>query len=165
MSWSSLFHRDRQDKAPYCVSADKPTRNAFRKFMVDYPNKYDYSRAKVPGPLTQEMEAKKLEKKRAQKVQRKQREQAQREERQRWEQEQEEKQRFAALSDREKRALAAERRLAAQLQDASTTLANISRCWHCGESLLGRIPFHYLDFSFCSTACLQTHRRAQAGHT
>ncbi|KAM6421215.1 tRNA endonuclease ANKZF1 [Rhynochetos jubatus] len=155
--------RDRQDRTPYCVSADKPTRNAFRKFMVDHPDKYDYSHAKVPGPLTQEMEAKKLEKKRAQKAQRKQREQAQREERQRWEREQEEKQRFAALSDREKRALAAERRL--QLQDADTALANISRCWHCGESLLGRIPFHYLDFSFCSTACLQAHRRARAGHT
>ncbi|NXI90862.1 ANKZ1 protein, partial [Psophia crepitans] len=149
---------DRQERMPYCVSADKPTRNAFRKFMVDHPDKYDYSRAKVPGPLTQEMEAKKLEKKRAQKAQRKQREQAQREERQRWEQEQGEKQRFAALSDREKRALAAERRLAAQLQDTGTTLGNVSRCWHCGESLLGRIPFHYLDFSFCSTACLQTHR-------
>ncbi|NXK96379.1 ANKZ1 protein, partial [Formicarius rufipectus] len=150
--------RDGQEKTPYCVSADRLTRNAFRKFMVDHPDKYDYSRAKVPGPLTQEMEAKKLEKKRAQKAQRKQREQAQREERQRWEQEQEEKQRFAALSDREKRALAAERRLAVQLQDTSTTPANISRCWQCGESLLGRIPFHYLDFSFCSTACLQTHR-------
>ncbi|NXM70124.1 ANKZ1 protein, partial [Serilophus lunatus] len=150
--------RDRQERTPYCVSADRLTRNVFRKFMVDHPDKYDYSRAKVPGPLTQEMEAKKLEKKRAQKAQRKQQEQAQREERQRWEQEQEEKQRFAALSDREKRALAAERRLAAQLQDTGTTLANISRCWHCGESLLGRIPFHYLDFSFCSTACLQTHR-------
>ncbi|NXE78587.1 ANKZ1 protein, partial [Cochlearius cochlearius] len=150
--------RDRQERTPYCVSADKLTRNAFRKFMVDHPDKYDYSRAKVPGPLTQEMEAKKLEKKRAQKAQRKQREQAQREERQRWEQEQGEKQRFAALSDSEKRALAAERRLAAQLQDTGTTLANISRCWHCGESLVGRIPFHYLDFSFCSTACLQTHR-------
>ncbi|NXA68151.1 ANKZ1 protein, partial [Mohoua ochrocephala] len=150
--------RDRQERTPYCISADRPTRNAFRKFMVDHPDKYDYSRAKVPGPLTQEMEAKKLEKKRAQKAQRKQREQAQREERQRWEQEQEEKQRFAALSDREKRALAAERRLAAQLQDSGTTLSNISRCWCCGESLLGRIPFHYLDFSFCSTACLQTHR-------
>ncbi|NWR55542.1 ANKZ1 protein, partial [Bucorvus abyssinicus] len=151
--------RDRQDRTPYCISADKLTRNAFRKFMVDHPDKYDYSRAKVPGPLTQEMEAKKLEKKRAQKAQRKQREQAQREERQRWEQEQREKQQFAALSDREKQALAAERRLAAQLQDTTTTtLANISRCWHCGESLLGRVPFHYLDFSFCSTACLQTHR-------
>ncbi|KFZ55146.1 Ankyrin repeat and zinc finger domain-containing protein 1, partial [Antrostomus carolinensis] len=148
VSWSSLSHRDGQERTPYCVSADKLTRNAFRKFMVDHPDKYDYSRAKVPGPLTQEMEAKKLEKKRAQKAQRKQREQAQREERQRWEQEQGEKQRFAALSDREKRALAAERRLAAQLKDSSTTLDNISRCWHCGESLLGRIPFHYLDFSF-----------------
>ncbi|KAI1237247.1 hypothetical protein IHE44_0014505 [Lamprotornis superbus] len=157
--------RDRQERTPYCVSADRLTRNAFRKFMVDHPDKYDYSRAKVPGPLTQEMEAKKLEKKRAQKAQRKQREQAQREEQQRLEQEQEKKQWFAALSDREKRALAAERRLAAQLQDTGTTLTSISCCWHCGESLLGRIPFHYLDFSFCSTACLQTHRRAQAGRT
>nr|XP_047935609.1 ankyrin repeat and zinc finger domain-containing protein 1 isoform X3 [Anser cygnoides] len=157
--------RDRQERTPYCVSADKPTRNTFRKFMVDHPDKYDYSRAKVPGPLTLEMEAKKQEKKRAQKAQRKQREQAQREERQRWEQEEGEKQRFAALSDREKRALAAERRLAEQKQDGGTTISNISRCWHCGESLLGRIPFHYLDFSFCSTACLQTHRRARAGPT
>ncbi|XP_061226228.1 tRNA endonuclease ANKZF1 isoform X2 [Neopsephotus bourkii] len=118
--------RDDQERTPYCVSADRLTRNTFRKFMVDHPDKYDYSRAKVPGPLTQEMEAKKLEKKRAQKAQRKQREQAQREERQRQEQEQAEKQRFAALSDREKRALAAERRLAVQLQDTGTTLANIS---------------------------------------
>ncbi|OXB69218.1 hypothetical protein ASZ78_011338 [Callipepla squamata] len=157
--------RDKQERTPYCISADKPTRNAFRKFMVDHPDKYDYSRAKVPGPLTVEMEARKLEKKRAQKAQRKQREQAQREEQQRVEQEKEEKQRFAALSNREKRALAAERRLAEQMKNGSTALSNISRCWYCGESLLGRIPFHYLDFSFCSTACLQTHRRAQASHT
>ncbi|XP_061860441.1 tRNA endonuclease ANKZF1 isoform X2 [Colius striatus] len=122
--------RDRQDRTPYCVCADRPTRNAFRKFMVDHPDKYDYGRAKVPGPLTQEMEARKLEKKRAQKAQRKQREQAQREERQRWEREQAERQRFAALSDREKRALAAERRLAAQQQDThGTALANIRGTW------------------------------------
>ncbi|XP_066046216.1 tRNA endonuclease ANKZF1-like isoform X4 [Chamaea fasciata] len=121
--------RDREERTPYCVSADRLTRNAFRKFMVDHPDKYDYNRAKVPGPLTEEMEAKKLEKKRAQKAQRKQREQAQREEQRRWEQEQENKQQFAALSDREKRALAAERRLAAQLQDTGTTLANIRDTW------------------------------------
>lgn len=53
---------------------------------------------------------------------------------------------------------------ASPLLKASSALS-CSRCWQCGESLLGRIPFHYLDFSFCSTACLQTHRRAQAGHT
>ncbi|XP_030908955.2 tRNA endonuclease ANKZF1 isoform X4 [Melopsittacus undulatus] len=101
-----LVFRDDQERTPYCVSADKLTRNTFRKFMVDHPEKYDYNRAKVPGPLTQEMEAKRLEKKRAQKAQRKQREQAQREEQQRREQEQAEKQRFAALSDREKPLLA-----------------------------------------------------------
>ncbi|XP_043380876.1 ankyrin repeat and zinc finger domain-containing protein 1 isoform X1 [Chelonia mydas] len=146
--------RDWQERPPYCVSADKSTRNVFRRFMVDHPAKYDYRRAKVPGPLTAEMEAGRLEKQRAQKAQRKQRAQ-----------EQEEKRRFAALPDREKRALAAERRLAAQLPDTGAALANTRRCWQCGESLLGRIPFHYLDFSFCSTGCLQAHRRGRAGPT
>ncbi|CAM2100733.1 unnamed protein product [Caretta caretta] len=146
--------RDWQERPPYCVSADKSTRNVFRRFMVDHPAKYDYRRAKVPGPLTAEMEAGRLEKQRAQKAQRKQ-----------WAQEQEEKRRFAALPDREKRALAAERRLAAQLSDTGAALANTRRCWQCGESLLGRIPFHYLDFSFCSTGCLQAHRRGRAGPT
>ena len=47
VSWSSLSRRDGQERTPYCVSADKLTRNAFRKFMVDHPDKYDYSRAKV----------------------------------------------------------------------------------------------------------------------
>ncbi|XP_043380878.1 ankyrin repeat and zinc finger domain-containing protein 1 isoform X2 [Chelonia mydas] len=83
--------RDWQERPPYCVSADKSTRNVFRRFMVDHPAKYDYRRAKVPGPLTAEMEAGRLEKQRAQKAQRKQRAQ-----------EQEEKRRFAALPDREK---------------------------------------------------------------
>ncbi|CAM4629157.1 tRNA endonuclease ANKZF1 isoform X1 [Caretta caretta] len=146
--------RDWQERPPYCVSADKSTRNVFRRFMVDHPAKYDYRRAKVPGPLTAEMEAGRLEKQRAQKAQRKQ-----------WAQEQEEKRRFEALPDREKRALAAERRLAAQLSDTGAALANTRRCWQCGESLLGRIPFHYLDFSFCSTGCLQAHRRGRAGPT
>ncbi|XP_039350743.1 ankyrin repeat and zinc finger domain-containing protein 1 isoform X1 [Mauremys reevesii] len=155
--------RDWQERPPYCVSADKSTRNVFRKFMVDHPAKYDYGRAKVPGPLTAEMEARQLEKQRAQKAQRKQRAQELRGQQQRLAQEQEEKRRFAALPDREKRALAAERRLAAQLPDTGAALANTRRCWQCGESLLGRIPFHYLDFSFCSTACLQTHRRGRAG--
>uniref|UniRef100_A0A8C8VN75 Vms1-associating treble clef domain-containing protein n=1 Tax=Pelusios castaneus TaxID=367368 RepID=A0A8C8VN75_9SAUR len=120
--------------------------------MADHPAQYDYRQAKVPEPLTPEMEAQRREKQRAQRAQRKQ--QAQ---------EQEEKRRFAALSDREKRALAAERRLAGQLLDTGAALTNPRRCWQCGESLLGQIPFCYLDFSFCSTGCLQTHRRGRPG--
>ncbi|KAJ6665535.1 hypothetical protein lerEdw1_003376 [Lerista edwardsae] len=172
--------RDRQEQPPYCVSADRQTRSEFRRFMGEQPEKYNYVRAQVsgnkvldafyiyscnpqiPGPLTAEMEARQAERRRAQKAQRKQREKEGREAQQLLEQEEDEKRRFALLSDREKRALTAERRLAAQLKDSNTTLTNTRRCWLCGESLLGRIPFHYLDFSFCSTSCLQAHRQKKA---
>uniref|UniRef100_A0A8D0HF64 Vms1-associating treble clef domain-containing protein n=1 Tax=Sphenodon punctatus TaxID=8508 RepID=A0A8D0HF64_SPHPU len=130
--------------------------------MGEQPDRYDYAGAQVPGPLTAEMAARQLERRRAQKAQRKQREKEEREEKQQQAQEQEEKRHFAALSEREKRALAAEKRLAAQLLDSGGTLTNTRRCWLCGETLLGRIPFHYLDFSFCSTRCLQAHRRGRA---
>ncbi|XP_072541431.1 tRNA endonuclease ANKZF1 isoform X2 [Salminus brasiliensis] len=151
--------RDRSGQTPYAV-AEKDTRNMFRKFMAENPNRYDYAKAQVPGPLTAEIESKKAEKKKAQRAARKQREREQREERRRGEEEEEEKRRFLCLSDREKRALAAERRLAEQVATAGITLTNSKRCWQCGESLLGKIPFQYLDFSFCSARCVQNHRRA-----
>nr|XP_020647690.1 ankyrin repeat and zinc finger domain-containing protein 1 [Pogona vitticeps]XP_020647692.1 ankyrin repeat and zinc finger domain-containing protein 1 [Pogona vitticeps] len=154
--------RDRQEQPPYCVSASKQTRAEFRRFMAEQPEKYDYVRAQVPGPLTTEMEARQAERRRAHKAQRKQREKEEREALRLLEQEEKEKQHFALLSDREKRALAAEQRLASQLKDCSASLMNIRRCWLCGKSLLGCVPFHYLDFSFCSTACLQAHRKGRA---
>ncbi|XP_026563665.1 ankyrin repeat and zinc finger domain-containing protein 1 [Pseudonaja textilis] len=153
--------RDRKEQPPYCVSTNKQTRNEFRRFMGEQPERYDYTRAQVPGPLTAEMEARQAERRRAQKALRKQREREDREAQLLLEQEQEEKKRFALLSDREKRALMAERRFASQLKDSGASLTNTRRCWFCGESLLGCIPFHYLDFSFCSTNCLQAHRRGK----
>lgn len=131
--------------------------------MEKNPDAYDYSKAQVPGPLTPEMEARQALRKREQKAARRQREEQQRKQREQEKREQEEQQRFAALSDREKRALAAERRLAAQLGAPAplvpdSAIINARRCWSCGTSLQGLIPFHYLDFSFCSTRCLQDHR-------
>ncbi|KAL7991863.1 hypothetical protein Chor_016119 [Crotalus horridus] len=153
--------RDRKEQPPYCVSTNKQTRNEFRRFMGEQPERYDYTQAQVPGPLTVEMEARQAERRRAQKALRKQREREEREAQLLFEQEQEEKRRFALLSDCEKRALMAERRFASQLKDSGASLTNTRRCWFCGESLLGCIPFHYLDFSFCSTNCLQAHRRGK----
>ncbi|KAK3568979.1 hypothetical protein QTP86_021377 [Hemibagrus guttatus] len=153
--------RDRKGQTPYVVAPDKECRNMYRKFMAEHPEKYDYAKAQVPGPLTAEIESKKVEKKKAQKAAKKQREKEQREEKRREEEEQEEKRRFLALSDREKRALAAERRLAEQVATTGGTLTNIRRCWQCGESLLGKVPFEYLNFCFCSTQCVQTHRKKQ----
>ncbi|KAM3915946.1 tRNA endonuclease ANKZF1 [Leptodactylus fuscus] len=154
--------RDSSAQTPYSVSADKRTRNSFRKYQEENPDKYDYSKSQIPGPISEEVEARKAEKKRIQRAQRKQKEKEDKEERLRREAEEAEKKRFAALSDREKRAIAAERRLAAQINLTNETAGTIRRCWQCGESLLGKIPFEYLEFSFCTTRCLQEHRRSQA---
>ncbi|XP_020787567.2 ankyrin repeat and zinc finger domain-containing protein 1 [Boleophthalmus pectinirostris] len=154
--------RDKKGQTPYNVAPEKDTRNVFRKYMGENPDKYDYSKAQIPGPLTAELESKKQEKKKAQKAQKKQREKEQKEEKKKQEMEEEEKKRFAALSDREKRALAAERRLAEQAAATGVSIANAKRCWMCGESLLGKIPFEYLDFTFCSPRCVQQHRKANA---
>ncbi|XP_037344817.2 tRNA endonuclease ANKZF1 isoform X2 [Pungitius pungitius] len=145
--------RDDKGQTPYVVCPDKETRNVFRKYMAENPDKYDYIKAQVPGPLTAEIESKKMEKKKAQKALKRQREKEQKEEKRKRELEEEEKKKFASLTDREKRALAAERRLAEQV-------ANVKRCWMCGESLLGKIPFQYLEYSFCTPRCVQAHRKA-----
>ncbi|KAF6726728.1 Ankyrin repeat and zinc finger domain-containing protein 1 [Oryzias melastigma] len=117
--------RDNRGQTPYIVSPDKDTRNVFRKYMGENPDKYDYRKAQVPGPLTAETESKKAEKKKAQKAQKKQREKEQKEVRKKQEQEEEEKRKFASLTDREKRALAAERRLAEQAAAAGGGISNV----------------------------------------
>ncbi|CAL8267757.1 unnamed protein product [Lota lota] len=154
--------RDNKGQTPYLVAPEKDTRNIFRKYMADNPDKYDYSKAQVPGPLTEEIELKQTEKKKAQKAAKKQREKEQKEEKRKLELEAEEKKRFASLTDREKRALAAEKRLAVQAAATGANLSYIKRCWQCGESLLGKIPFQYLDFTFCTPRCVQAHRKAGA---
>ncbi|XP_057599874.1 ankyrin repeat and zinc finger domain-containing protein 1 isoform X2 [Hippopotamus amphibius kiboko] len=155
--------QDSRARPPYTVAADKSTRNEFRRFMEKNPDAHDYSKAQVPGPLTAEMEARQATRKRAQKAARRHREEQQQKRQEQEKREQEEQRRFAALSDREKRALAAERRLAAQLgaptpQIPDPGIVSVRRCWSCGTSLQGLIPFHYFDFSFCSTRCLRDHR-------
>uniref|UniRef100_A0A452QTV3 tRNA endonuclease ANKZF1 n=1 Tax=Ursus americanus TaxID=9643 RepID=A0A452QTV3_URSAM len=155
--------QDARARPPYTVAADRSTRNEFRRFMEKNPDAYDYSKAQVPGPLTPEMEARQAMRKKEQKAARRQREQQQRKQREQEEREREGQRRFAALSDREKRALAAECRLAAQLgaptpHTPGSAALSAPRCWSCGTSLQGLTPFHYLDFSFCSTRCLRDHR-------
>ncbi|XP_067837297.1 tRNA endonuclease ANKZF1 isoform X4 [Heptranchias perlo] len=152
--------RDKRGQSAYAVSADKDTRNEFRRYMADHPGRYDYGKAQFPAPLTSEIESKKAEKKRAQKAAKKLREKEQKEEKKRKEEEEMEKKRYAAMSEREKRALAAEKRFAQQLVH-SGTVHHHRRCWMCGQSLLGRVPFEYLDYTFCTTRCLQEHKKQQ----
>ena len=107
--------RDKQKKVAYMMAESKDTRNVFRKFMGEFPDRYDYKSGMVPPPLSQEEEAQKQakqnEKKKAQRQAKREQEKLRKEEEKKKKEEKEEKERFLNLSDREKRAIAAERRL------------------------------------------------------
>jgi hypothetical protein len=54
--------RNGAGQVAYVVTKDKAVRDAFRRFMAQHPSSYDYSAAKLPSPLTEEMERERKEK-------------------------------------------------------------------------------------------------------
>ena len=132
--------------------------------MGDYPNKFDYKSAMIPPPLSKEEEdekqSKQSEKKKAQRQAKKEKEKLVKAEDKKKKEEMEEKDRFLNLSDREKRALAAERRLLGSTS-GQVSVSNITRqrCFHCGSDITGKTPFEYSDNKFCSISCVKKHRQ------
>jgi len=150
--------KDKMKKVPYMLASEKETRNVFRKFMGEFPDRYDYKSAQVPAPLSKEAEEEKAakvnEKKKAQRMAKKEKEKLQKSEEQKLKKEKEEKERFLNLSDREKRALAAERRL---LGSGSSVIQK-QLCFSCAADITGKTPFEYEDNKFCSVGCVKKHR-------
>ncbi|KAG2440909.1 hypothetical protein HXX76_003762 [Chlamydomonas incerta] len=60
--------RDGKGRPPYALAADKDTRDAFRRFMAQHPDRWDYSTSGIPSALTEEMEAAAAAKKAAHKA-------------------------------------------------------------------------------------------------
>ncbi|KAK4008263.1 hypothetical protein OUZ56_013410 [Daphnia magna] len=168
---------DASGRVPYMVASDKETRATFRRFMGANPERYDYVKAVIPSPLTEEIEKQKAEKlaekRKLQKQARKEKkttEKAKMDEEKRKQEElrlaeeekrkaEEDRARFVALSDREKRALAAERRLLANTSTAGLPTPVLVRCLVCGLDISGKVPFEYSGNKFCSPPCLQKHRK------
>lgn len=48
--------KDERGQTPYMLATDKEVRNTFRRFMASNMEKWDWHAAKVPSPLTKEME-------------------------------------------------------------------------------------------------------------
>lgn len=142
--------KNKNQQTPYTSTESKTIRNALKKFAKDNPEKYNYNKAQIPlNTLTdQEM----AEKKKAQKKIKREKKTEKRKEIQMKQREEEEASRFVKLSDREKRALAAERRI----RDAGGTV--IARCFLCGSNMTGKTPFEYLESRFCTIECLKAHR-------
>ncbi|XP_078034517.1 tRNA endonuclease ANKZF1 [Augochlora pura] len=149
---SDPCNKNKKLQTPYAAAGDKETRNTFRRFMGANPDKYNYSKSQIPGPLTDEIEQEELERKRHQRKVKREKERAKRKEFELKKQEEDTKQRFLNLSDREKRALSAEQRI---LKQGCTM---ISRCFQCAVNMAGQVPFEYNYNRFCSMPCLREHR-------
>lgn len=164
----------KQRRVPYLLSLNKSTRDVYRRFMADYPNRYDYVAARISSPLSAEKLEKDKEKKKAQRKQKKQRDAEKKREAdkalKKHECEEAEKKAFLALSDQQKRQLIVDRNFfnAVPLNEPAqkpTTIKKISRCWCCGVDMSTHVPFEYFDYKFCSTKCLNSHRQQQSQKT
>jgi len=159
-------------KTAHDVSKNKTIRNIFRKYAGANPSQWDWEAAGIPL-LTDEMEKdsekKKLEKKKKKKkVQQEKQKQKKVEEKetrekellmQQKEQEQKElqklekerKKKMESMTDRERRALAAELRF-------QQTQGGVRVCDFCSTSLT-MVPFERLTYKYCSTKCVADHKK------
>ncbi|XP_073970573.1 tRNA endonuclease ANKZF1-like isoform X2 [Rhodnius prolixus] len=147
--------KDKKSQTAYDHAVDKLTRNIFRRFMGEYPDKFDYTKSHIPSALNDEIEAEIADKRKAARKAKRLKEKEKKTEKEAVKKEEEEKQRFLHLSDREKRALAAERRLLAAGGQKNVVL---SRCFTCATDITAKVPFEYENFRFCSMDCLKAHR-------
>uniref|UniRef100_F1KXV0 VLRF1 domain-containing protein n=1 Tax=Ascaris suum TaxID=6253 RepID=F1KXV0_ASCSU len=147
---------------PYQVSQNRAVRQAFSQFRMDNPNRWDWDRCQIPElvVISEEKLAKETEKRRLQRERKRQREKIRKAEERIERAKQAERDAFLALPDSEKRALAAERRLAASLQTKAVIVSEDgNRCFQCG-SVLPSKPFEYSENRFCTMSCVREHRQA-----
>ncbi|MFS7932643.1 putative transcription factor C2H2 family [Helianthus anomalus] len=174
---------DERGKTPYMLATEKEIRNTFRRFMALNLDKWDWHAAKVPSPLTKEMEesqnAKQAEKDAKRKARAKELKKARKAREKKAEAEaaqsqntlstrsqsitprmtKEEELKRAQDEEREKRAAAAERRIAALQSQKNTATSSLdSLCSYCQVSLAGKVPFHRYNYKYCSTSCMHVHR-------
>ncbi|KAL0428990.1 UNVERIFIED_CONTAM: Ankyrin repeat and zinc finger domain-containing protein 1 [Sesamum radiatum] len=176
--------KDERGQTPYMLASEKEVRNTFRRFMASNLEKWDWHAAKVPSALTKEMEesqaVKQAEKDAKRKARAKELKKLRKAKEKRAQAEAAQSQNGSFMSggtqriqdaEREKRAAAAERRIAAlKAQEtgsltaapSNTQLNNTSGsdvlCSCCNVSLAGKVPFHRYHYKYCSTSCMHVHR-------
>jgi len=173
--------KDFRGKTSYDLAKNQNVRHVMRVFAGEHLNQWNWQKAGIT-PLTPEMEMQQQQKeaeKRKKKKQRQKQKKKELKDKEKLEQdkegdddddsEQEQTQTnsnpsvtdvqnaasFAVLSEREKRARAAENRIAQMAQQASNLKG--PRCGFCEKVLPERIPFERLKYKYCSVPCMQRH--------
>ncbi|GMF17657.1 unnamed protein product [Phytophthora lilii] len=126
---------DLHNRPPYFLCGTKDTRNAFRRYMGEHPDAWDYSIAQIPEGLTSEMEQRKKEKEAEKRKRARERKKQQKKE--------------AAEQKREE---------AARQEELERKIAAGLACDFCGK-YAGKSPFTRLEFKYCSTDCVNGHKR------
>ncbi|VDK75229.1 unnamed protein product [Litomosoides sigmodontis] len=150
--------KDSEGKVPYQVAQNRTIRQAFSKFRSEHPNAFNWNVGQIPelAVMSEEQLAKDIEKKRIQREKKKQRDKAKKAALYQEKREQERRQKYLELSDQEKRALAAERRIAESLQKRCEIVENDgNRCFKTGEStsthfIIAAQKFIVLSLNDCS---------------
>ena len=127
---------DGHGRVAYYLCSNAETRDAFRRFRGRHEEKWDWAAARVPEGLTDEAEERKKEKEREKRKRAKERKKA------------------AAAEYRESE----EAKAAAAAAEEARLAAAKKVCSSCGKGIPGT-PFVRLEYFYCSTACVQAHRR------
>lgn len=126
---------DVRGRPPYFLCSAKETRNAFRRFVAEHPDAWDYAASQIPTGLTTEMEQKKKDKEAEKRRRAKERKKQQK-----------------------KEAVEAQLREVAREEEAARQLAAGRACDACGK-FAGKAPLHRLEYKYCSSECVASHKR------
>uniref|UniRef100_A0A2A4JGB5 VLRF1 domain-containing protein n=1 Tax=Heliothis virescens TaxID=7102 RepID=A0A2A4JGB5_HELVI len=122
-------------QTPYAATPHQDTRIAFRLFQAQHPDKYNYAKSQIPGPVTAEQLEQEKEKKAQQKKAKRQREKERQVDKLK-------AAKFLQLPDEMKKKVPVEEQ----------------RCFLCGNQL-PKVPFEYDNCKFCQVPCLHSHRK------
>ncbi|GMR41147.1 hypothetical protein PMAYCL1PPCAC_11342, partial [Pristionchus mayeri] len=158
--------RNAEGKAPYSCAEGKIVKGVFSAWRTEWEEAeedeeegekgkrrlIDWVKAQIPLPVEKSADqlAKEAKKKKAKRERQKVKAKEKKEDERKEKEELAKKAAYLALSDREKRALAIEARLAKM--DSC-----VPRCFMCAATISGT-PFEYCANRFCSTACVANHR-------
>ncbi|CEM27100.1 unnamed protein product [Vitrella brassicaformis CCMP3155] len=138
---------DMRGRVPYFVCKTKECRDAFRRYRAEAPpDRWDWHKACIPEPLTEDLEARKKEKEREKRRRARQRKKASKA----VEKQQEEAEAARREEEHRRQTEAREKALEAE------RLARI--CDSCSAPITGK-PFQRLEYKYCSVECVQRHKR------
>merc|ERR1712217_560201 len=129
--------RDGKGRVPYYLCPSNKSREAFRRWRGDNEESWNWGAAQVPEGITEESEQKKKDKEKEKKKRQKEKQKAA-------------KAQFAAEE---------EERRKKEEEEVRALEAAQTKCDSCKKGITSK-PFPRLSYMYCSTDCVNAHRRA-----